>query len=177
MVSSTNDSLFDQYCKKAGVLFAELFVEIRVKCIEILAVQTILYQPEAFTEALVMNDFALAKIFDRITYFRIFYQTQDVVIGQAGFLLCCHIFMHICNRIARRLDHRCTPGLSGSRLRPQADCMVDIIGGKSLLFKFFCCEIPGKLVNNGTDHFHVCQFFCTCIGKEIAPEGDAYPAT
>ena len=46
----------------------------------------ILHNAKRFTETLIMNDFTLSKETDRITYFRIFHKTQNVVIGCSGFL-------------------------------------------------------------------------------------------
>lgn len=50
-------------------------IKFRVECIEILAVQTILYDSETFAESLVMHDFTCPKETNRISNFRIFYQT------------------------------------------------------------------------------------------------------
>ena len=44
-------------------------------------------QPQAFAETLIMNDLALTEIADWITDFRIFDQTQNIVVGQTRFLL------------------------------------------------------------------------------------------
>lgn len=85
--------------------------------------------------------------------------------------VCCHIFMHICNWVSGGLDHGSAPGFAGSSLWPKSDGVVDIVRGKPLFLKFFGSEIFGQLVDNGTYDLHVRQFFCTCIGKEMAPEG------
>lgn len=61
-------------------------IEFRIECVEILAVKTILYDPQTFTESLVMHNFTFPKESDWISNFRIFYQTEDVVISRAGFL-------------------------------------------------------------------------------------------
>lgn len=42
-----------------------------------------------FAETLIMHNLPLPEELDRIADFRVFYKTQDVVIGCAGFLLCC----------------------------------------------------------------------------------------
>ena len=61
-------------------------IEFRIECVEILAVKTILYDPQTFTKSLVMHNFTFPKESDRIRNFRILYQTEDIVIGRAGFL-------------------------------------------------------------------------------------------
>lgn len=61
-------------------------IEFRIECVEILTIKTILYDPQTFTESLVMHNFTFPKESDRISNFRILYQTEDIVIGRAGFL-------------------------------------------------------------------------------------------
>ena len=85
--------------KKCRNLFAELFVEIRVVRIEVFLVQIILQQTKAFAKALVVHQFAFTQEANRIADIRVFYKTQNVIIGQSSLLLCCHIFMHIGKRV------------------------------------------------------------------------------
>ena len=87
--------------------------------------------------------------------------------------VCCHIFVQVCQGISRRLDHGCAPWFTGSCLRPQTNGVVNIVGGKALFLKFFGCEIFRELMDDGAYDLHVSQFFCTCIGKKIAPKGKA----
>lgn len=49
----------------------------------------ILQNSQSFAEALEVNDFPLSQVADGITYLRVSYHPQDIVIGGAGFLLCC----------------------------------------------------------------------------------------
>lgn len=49
----------------------------------------ILNDPQGFAEALEVHDLPGPQETDRIADFRIFDQTQNVVVGGAGFLLCC----------------------------------------------------------------------------------------
>ena len=46
--------------------------------------------------------------------------------------------------------------------------MVHIVVGKSLFLNLFRGQIFGKLVDDGTDHFGVPQFFCTYVGQYTA---------
>lgn len=61
-------------------------IKIRVKRIEVLGIQPVGHEAESFSETLEMNDFAFPQETDRITYFRIFDQAQNIVVGGAGFL-------------------------------------------------------------------------------------------
>lgn len=47
--------------------------------------------PVCFTESLVVYDFTFPKEFNRVTDFRVFDETQDIVIGGACLLLCCDL--------------------------------------------------------------------------------------
>lgn len=76
-------------CVLNARLLAELFIKVWVVSIKILFVQIILNQAKAFTETLEMNQFALTQETNGISYLRIFYQTKEVIIGSAGFLLWC----------------------------------------------------------------------------------------
>ena len=44
-----------------------------------------------FAEALEMHDFACAQEFERLAHVRVVDQAQQVVVGGAGFLLCCNL--------------------------------------------------------------------------------------
>ena len=84
--------------KATALLFIQLFVvtsaicrhvKLRVKCIEVFAVQIVLNDSEAFAKSLIVYDFAGAKEANRVSNFRVFYETKNIVIGGAGFLLTC----------------------------------------------------------------------------------------
>ena len=49
----------------------------------------VLCDTQAFTKSLIMDDLSCAQKLDGFTDIRIIDQPQDVVIGRAGFLLCC----------------------------------------------------------------------------------------
>lgn len=66
------------------------FVEARVERVEIPAVKPVLKSAERFTETLEMDDFPFPQEADRVADVGIFYDTQDVVVCRAGFLLCCN---------------------------------------------------------------------------------------
>ena len=70
---------------------SNLSIEFRVNGIKVFAVQIILDNPEGFAETLEMDDFPLSQKPDRVNNVRIIDHAQDVVIGSAGFLLCCDL--------------------------------------------------------------------------------------
>ncbi len=77
-----------------------VFVEGRIEGIEVAAVQMILDIPQGFTEPLEVDDLPLPQETDGIADIVVFNHAQDVVVGGAGFLLCCQIFKKICDRVA-----------------------------------------------------------------------------
>ena len=94
--------------KATALLFIQLFVvtsaicrhvKLRVKCIEVFAVQIVLNDSEAFAKSLIVYDFAGAKEANRVSNFRVFYETKNIVIGSASFLFRCHVFVQVCNRV------------------------------------------------------------------------------
>lgn len=84
-----------------GVTFKTGFqVKFWVESVEIFAVQMILDDPETFPEALVVDDLPLTEKADRITDFRIFDKSQNIVVSGACFLFGSHVFMEVRDRIA-----------------------------------------------------------------------------
>ena len=81
---------------RRGALFAVVlrdrrgsFVKRRVEGIEVLFVEFILCDAQAFAEALVVDDLALAEELDGLANVGVVDQAQDVVVGRACLLLCC----------------------------------------------------------------------------------------
>lgn len=66
-----------------------LDIEGRIHEVDILLVQFFTQQLHGFAEALEVNDLPFPQEFNDIINVRIIGQTQDIVIGDAGFLLCC----------------------------------------------------------------------------------------
>lgn len=62
-----------------------------------------------FTETLIMHHLTLTQEPDRVAYFRVFYESEDILIGSSGFLFGRHIFMQIRDRIALGLEVGCGP--------------------------------------------------------------------
>ncbi len=137
-------------------------VEGWVEGIVVLGIQMFLDDAQGFTEPLKVHDFPGPQEADGVSYIRgIHGQTQDVVVGGAGFFLCCHILHQIRNGIAHGLKHGSRERCSRSSLGPKSQCMIHVIGVKTGSLQLFHGQIPGELVDDGGDHFEVAQLFCT----------------
>ena len=66
----------------------ELFVKGRVHEVDILLAQTVLRQTQAFAEPLEVHDLPGTEEADDIVYIGIVAEAENVVVGDAGFLLC-----------------------------------------------------------------------------------------
>ena len=70
------------------VLFAAaVLIESRVTCIEVLGVKVFLYHPECFAKTLEVYDLPGTQETNRIYNVRVFYDTKNVIVSGAGFLL------------------------------------------------------------------------------------------
>jgi hypothetical protein len=66
-------------------------VKAGVEGIKVPAVQPVLETAQGFTEPLEMDDLPFPEEADGIAHIRLLYQAQDIVVGGAGFLLCCNL--------------------------------------------------------------------------------------
>ena len=64
-------------------------IEAGIHIIYILLVQAVLHQPQCFAEALEMDDFPGTQEFNDVVDVRIVRKPQNIVVGDAGLLLCC----------------------------------------------------------------------------------------
>lgn len=79
-------------------LLAELLhVEFRIDCVEVFGVKVILNDSQPFAEALIVHDFALTQEADWVQDIRVVAETDDVIVGRAGFLLCCNHIRTTCD--------------------------------------------------------------------------------
>lgn len=75
-------------------------VKFRVEGVEVLGVQMILNDSQTFAKPLEVHHFSLAQESDGIADLRVLDQAEDVVIGGAGFLLCCnHVRTTFCQNL------------------------------------------------------------------------------
>ena len=62
----------------------------RIEIVDILFVQFVFGQAQSLAEALEVDDLPLPQEADHVVHIRVITETQDIVIGEAGFLLCCN---------------------------------------------------------------------------------------
>lgn len=74
--------------RRRGPSFFSL-VEAGVHIVDVLLAKTILHQPQSLAEALEMDDLSRPQEADGIGDVRVIGETEDVVIGDPGLLLCC----------------------------------------------------------------------------------------
>ena len=105
-----------------------------------------------FAETLEMDNLAFPEEANDIIYVRIVRQAENVVIGEAGFLLCGHIFGKIGDDVPSDLHSRGGPGIARGKLGIDASGVVHKVGikpgGPDLIF----AEITGKLMDQSTHH-------------------------
>ena len=93
LIASLDTKVYKKSCRWqvldiADLVTARLTIEFRIECVEVLTVKFILNNSQTFTETLIMNNFTFTEEADWIADFRIFYQTQNIIIRSAGFLFC-----------------------------------------------------------------------------------------
>ena len=131
-----------------------------IKGIEVLCVKLFLNGAESFTKSLEMHDFTCPEEFNGICDFRyIPDNAQNVVIRAPGFLFRSKVFVKVGDRIPLALEFAGVKGDASCRLRPDSNCVVNIIRTETGIFNFFHRKVSGKLMDNGRDHFQVCQLF------------------
>ena len=114
----------------------------------------ILYDTEGFAKPLEMYDLPLTQETDGVLYLGgIFTEPEDVVVGDAGFLLCGQILRQICDWVAGGLEGGGREGDSRRSLRPQAGGVIHIVDVKARGLQFFHGHVSGELVDDGADHF------------------------
>ena len=82
----------------------------------------------------------------------------------------CKIFRKIGNRISLHLHGCGAPGETGGGGGVDTGGVIHEIGGKGRILDLGILQIPGELMDDGSDHLQVSQFFCTCIGTKMKPE-------
>ena len=66
-----------------------LLVEAGVDIVDVFFVQPVLDQPQSLAEALEVDDFPGTQEFNDVVDIRIVGEPQNIVVGDAGLLLCC----------------------------------------------------------------------------------------
>jgi len=111
-----------------------------------------------------VNHFSLAEEADDIVDIGIIGQTEDIVIGDAGFLLRGKILRQVGDHIAFHLNAGGTPWEAGSGSGINPGGVIDEIGGKIRHTDVLVGEVAGQLIDHGTHHFQMAQLLGTCRG-------------
>ena len=139
--------------------FGGFAVECRVEGVEIAAVQVILRDAECVSEALIVHDFAFPQVPQGIQNVRIVAKADQIVIGHTRFLLCGKVLAQVCNDVSLDADIFHVEWDSSCRKRINADGMVGEIRCKGGSGDFLFGQVPGQLMDDCRNHFHMRQFF------------------
>ena len=112
-----------------------------------------------------MDDLSGTEIFYRLTNIGVINKTKNVVIGHAGFLLCCKVFVEIAEKVALGADIFHIEGDARGGNGVDTCGVVNEIGIKSRCLDLFTGHSLSELIKYRTDHFHVGKFFRTNIRK------------
>ena len=112
-----------------------LHIKLRIKRIEIPAVQFFLGNSQAFAKTLVMDYFTFHQELNWLTYIIILHNPQDVVISASGFLLCGQILVKVGYYISFGLEFTGIKGYACCCLRPDTCAVVNLIRPESLLYQ------------------------------------------
>lgn len=113
-----------------------------------------------------MDDFPLPQEADHVVDIRVVGQAEDVVVGEAGFLLRRQILRQVSDDIARDLHSRGGPGIAGGKLGKDACGVIHEVGVKACGFDLAVAQIAGELVDEGAHHFQMAQFLSPYQGAK-----------
>lgn len=120
-----------------------------------------------FAESLEVYDLPRAEEPDDIIYVRVVTETEDIVIGDAGLLLCCQILCQVSDGIAGGLHCGGAPGGAGCGNGVHAGSVVHKVGIKTGSFDLLVAEVPGQLMDNGAHHLQMPQLLRAYKGVEM----------
>ena len=140
-------------------LLSFLFIKRRVDCVEVLAVEVILSDSQGVSKALIVHDFALAQIAQRVTHVGVVAQADEVVVGHARLLLCRQVFVEVGNYVALNTDILHIIGHARCRHGVNTRCMVNKIRCKRRIDDLFLGDVSCQLIKNCGYHFDVGEFF------------------
>lgn len=86
-----------------------LLVEAGVDIVDVFFVQPVLDQPQSLAEALEVDDLPGTQKFDDVVDVRVIGQPQDIVVGDAGLLLCCDRVRTTCRYLPLPEARKSTP--------------------------------------------------------------------
>lgn len=138
-----------------------LFVEGWIEEIDVLLVHFVLCDLQSLTESLEVDDLTFSQETDDVVYIGIVAETQDIVIGDAGFLFCGEVFGQITDHIAFDCHGCGVIRPTGSRCGIDTCGMIDEVSIETCGFDLILTEIAGKLMHQCANHFQMSEFLCT----------------
>ena len=121
---------------------------------------------DRIAEALEVIDLALAEVFDGVADVGIVDEAQDIVVGDACLLFGGEVLVQVCEGGSLDGEIRGGEGDACGGDGVDACGMVDEIGVESRLFDLLGREVFGQLVEDGGDHFHVCELLGADVGED-----------
>lgn len=150
-----------QFCPENRGLLRGSSVEGGVGEVDVFLIHAFLGQGDGFAEALEVDDLPFTQEADDVVDVRIVGETKDVVVGEAGFLLCRQVLRQIGDDVAGDLHGRGRPGVAGGELRIDAGGVIHKISVEAGGFDLLFAQVAGELMDQGAHHFQVPQFFST----------------
>ena len=143
-----------------------LMVKRGVDKVNVFLAHTVLRKPQALAESLEVYDLPLPQKLDDVIDIRIVAEAEDIVIGNAGFLLRCKILCQVGDEIALA-GHACRAvGEAGGGGGIYAGSAVHKIGVKPSGLDLLLGKIAGQLMDDGPDHFQMSQLFRTDVSQQ-----------
>ena len=151
--------------KSIGFLCFLFLVKCRVICVEVFVIQSVLNDAHTVAEALEVDDLTLTQKADRVGNVAVIAKTQDIIVGEARFLLCRQVFGKIGNGVAGGLSVRGGKGLAAGGNGVDTRGVVHEIGGESAVLNLLGSKIAGELVYYRRNYLLVRQFLRADVRK------------
>ena len=142
-------------------------VKFGVECVEVFAVHSFVGESQNFTKSLEVNYLSLTEELDGVTDVGVICKSKDVIVGDAGLLFGSQILGKIRDDVSFDSDVLHVEGNAGCGDGIQPRGVIHKVGGEGTVLDLLLREIAGKLVQNGGDHFHVREFFCTDRSRKL----------
>lgn len=120
-------------------------------------------------EPLEVDYLPLAQELDNVVYVRVIAEAQDVIVGDAGFLLCRQILRQISDQVALTGHTGGAVGESGGGGGVDPGGAVYEVGVKSGSLDLLIRQVPGQLMDDGADHFQMAKLLCPYIVLRNVP--------
>ena len=149
--------------------FPALQIERGIHAVNILLVQLLPEELDAFSKALEVDYLPFPQELDYIVYVWVIGKPQNIVVGYPCFLLCGQVLRQVCHGIPFYSHHTGAEQRTGGGVGIYANGMVNEIRSKSGVQYLGIFQVSCQLVHNGADHFQMSQFLSTYIRVKLEP--------